>query len=285
MVADSRQIILQKLDLLCQRRLDRVIYAQPGLRPTEPHACHPCPRMSLVIAGAKHIAMSDGERAVDRRVPTGSGIFMPPQGWTMPRYDSPREIIGVVFNKDHTRFLWSDHDGRGGPVRAPNAWHHAPVSMRGAAAHLIQALCARARETRGGEPPESDALLLTALVRFARDELARAPVERTGQARATWQALREYVVEHHHRPITRESVAAEFRLHPNYVSTLFVEQGGEPFARFLIRLRMERAAELLRSGDAAVAEVGAACGYTDPGYFIKAFRKYHRTTPGRFARG
>jgi AraC-like DNA-binding protein len=170
-------------------------------------------------------------------------------------------------------------------VKAPNAWHHAPVTMRGAAAHLLQALCARARETRGSEADEIDVHLMGAILRLARDELARAPAERTGQARSTWQAMREYVVEHHHRPITRESVAAAFRLHPNYVSTLFVEQGGEPFARFLIRLRMERAADLLRSGDAPVAEVGAACGYTDPGYFIKAFRRFHRTTPGRFARG
>jgi two-component system response regulator YesN len=91
------------------------------------------------------------------------------------------------------------------------------------------------------------------------------------------------VRDNHHRPITRTSVAAAFKLHPNYVSTVFAEQGGESFAAFVARIRLERAAELLREGRMGVAEVGAACGYGDPGYFIKAFRRLHRTTPGRFA--
>ena len=48
---------------------------------------------------------------------------------------------------------------------------------------------------------------------------------------------------------------------------------------------MERAAELIGSGDLSVAEVGAACGHPDAGYFIKVFRRHHRTTPGEFRRG
>ncbi len=281
--AESRVVLLARFAGLLARPLERVIYAHPGHRPSEAHQCPAVPRMTFVTAGCKHIALGDGRRAIEVRVPAGSAIFMPPLGWTAPRYDSPREMVAVVFHRDHTRYLWSVHDARGGP-RAPDAWYHAPVTMRGAAAHLIQALCARSREMRGREPGETDARLLDVLVRMARDELELAPVERTGRARATWQALREYVVEHHHRAIDRNVVAESFGLHPNYVSTLFLEQGGETFARFLTRLRMERAAELLRAGGLGVSQVGKACGYADPGYFIKAFRRFHRTTPGAFAR-
>ena len=280
---DHRHVLLTKLQELLDAGIAEVRYAQPVSPPAGPYQSHAVPRMTVVTAGRKHIAYNDGERSLDEHLPARTAMFMPPLGWTQPRYDSPREIFGVVFNRDYTRYLWGHHDGKSLP-RAPDAYLHAPITMQGAAAHLLQALCVRAKEVRGRPSSETDRLLFLAMVRIALERLEHAPSERSGRARATWQSLREYVIEHFHRPISRDSTAAAFRLHPNYLSTLFVEQGGESFAHFLIRMRMERAAELLQSGTMSVAAVGAACGYQDPGYFIKAFRRFHRTTPGRFRR-
>jgi AraC-like DNA-binding protein len=279
---DPRTVLLARFDRVLASPPRGVLLAQPGPRPASPHAYHPAPRLSVCIAGTKHVVACDGQQPVDLRMRTGMAMFMPPFAWTMPQFDSAREIVGIVFNRDYTRFLWSRHDGRTLPVRGPDQWHHVPGTLAGAGAHLLQALCARARG-RGMEGDETDVLLFIALLRLAREELTRPVVERGGRARSTWQALCEHVRDNHHQPITRDTVASAFKLHPNYVSTLFSEQGGESFATFLARIRLERAAELLREGQLGVAEVGAACGYPDPGYFIKAFRKLHRTTPGRFA--
>jgi AraC-like DNA-binding protein len=280
---DHRAVLLDRFARALAAGIEQVIYPQTGALPAGFYQSHPGPRFSLITGGTKHIALNPGSGAADLHVPTRTALFMRPLAWTQPIYDTPREIIGVVFNKDHTRYLWSKHDGRSQP-HAPDAWHHAPIIMRGSAAHLLQALCERSHETLGGASGAADAQLLLALIHLAREELARSPIERTGRARATWQSLREYVHEHLHRQISRASTATAFGLHPNYLSTLFVEQGGESFAHFLCRIRMERAAELLRGGTMSVAAVGAACGYPDSGYFIKVFRRHHRTTPGDFRR-
>jgi AraC-like DNA-binding protein len=54
----------------------------------------------------------------------------------------------------------------------------------------------------------------------------------------------------------------------------------------LIRnLRLERAAELLRSKTGNVTEIAYSVGFSNPSYFAKAFREYFGVTPRAFASG
>ncbi len=280
---DHRQVLLAAFARVAARGIERMIYAQPGPPPAGSAHYLPVCRLTVVLGGIKHIQLSDGERMVDLRVHAGTALFMPPWAWTLPQPDSAREILGVVFHRGYTRYLWSRH-GAVASLRAPDAWHHAPVTPGAAAAHLLQALISRARTRRHHAPGEADVRLLQALVELAREELARAPIAAASQARATWEAVREYLLEHYHRPLSRAQTAAAFGLHPNYLSTLCAEQGGEPFVRLLAGVRMERAAELLRNGGLSVAAAGMACGYDQPAAFIRAFRRVHGRTPGQVRR-
>ena len=45
--------------------------------------------------------------------------------------------------------------------------------------------------------------------------------------------------------------------------------------------RIERACELLAKGDASVSDVAALCGFKDPAYFIKTFKRTLGTTPAK----
>ena len=56
--------------------------------------------------------------------------------------------------------------------------------------------------------------------------------------------------------------------------------GGTSFSRELQRVRMERAAQLLRVGSMPVQDVAAAVGYRQPAQFAKAFRRHHGTPVG-----
>jgi AraC family transcriptional regulator of adaptative response / methylphosphotriester-DNA alkyltransferase methyltransferase len=51
------------------------------------------------------------------------------------------------------------------------------------------------------------------------------------------------------------------------------------FRRELLRIRMTRAAELLRQGGMPVASVARAVGYRQPAQFSKAFRRHHGVPP------
>jgi AraC-like DNA-binding protein len=46
--------------------------------------------------------------------------------------------------------------------------------------------------------------------------------------------------------------------------------------------RMRRAASLLVSSGAAVTKVSHDCGFDDPNYFVKAFRKSYGASPTEF---
>lgn len=62
----------------------------------------------------------------------------------------------------------------------------------------------------------------------------------------------------------------------------FAEAGETSFRTCLQRIRMERAADLLRSGESPVNEVASAVGYRQPAQFAKAFRRHHGTPPSLF---
>lgn len=50
----------------------------------------------------------------------------------------------------------------------------------------------------------------------------------------------------------------------------------------LRRLRIQKAASLLLSGEARIGEIAEQCGFTDVSYFIKIFREQMGMSPGRY---
>ena len=59
----------------------------------------------------------------------------------------------------------------------------------------------------------------------------------------------------------------------------FAEAGETTFRSHLQRVRMARAAELLRDRDLPVNRVASAVGYRQPAQFAKAFRRHHGRPP------
>jgi AraC-like DNA-binding protein len=78
-----------------------------------------------------------------------------------------------------------------------------------------------------------------------------------------------------------ESVARRHRVSPRYVQRL-LEEHGETLSRQVLRLRLDRAAQLL--ADPArqrmrIHEIASVCGFTDLSYFNRSFRKRFGGTP------
>jgi AraC family transcriptional regulator of adaptative response / methylphosphotriester-DNA alkyltransferase methyltransferase len=64
----------------------------------------------------------------------------------------------------------------------------------------------------------------------------------------------------------------------------FAEAGETTFRSYLQRVRMARAAELLRDRDLPVNRVASAVGYRQPAQFAKAFRRHHGRPPSAYRR-
>ena len=63
---------------------------------------------------------------------------------------------------------------------------------------------------------------------------------------------------------------------------VFRSQTGMPPQAYLMRTRMEAAQELLSSSELGVARIAALCGFEDPLYFSRAFRKKTGLSPRAF---
>lgn len=75
------------------------------------------------------------------------------------------------------------------------------------------------------------------------------------------------------------SFAEQYHLHPNYLSTLFKQEAGEPFTSRLVRVRMDKAAELLRGSQMPLHEISEHVGYDDYFQFSKLFKKHKQLSP------
>ena len=62
----------------------------------------------------------------------------------------------------------------------------------------------------------------------------------------------------------------------------FAEAGETSYRAYVQKVRMDRAAELLRNPRTPVNAVASAVGYRQPAQFAKAFRRHHGAPPSSF---
>ncbi len=85
-----------------------------------------------------------------------------------------------------------------------------------------------------------------------------------------------------HQPLSVDLLARECALSPSRFAHLFREHTGTTPMRFVERLRVTRAQELLLSSDLPVKRVAAEVGFQDPLYFSHVFRRVVGRSPCRF---
>ncbi len=84
-----------------------------------------------------------------------------------------------------------------------------------------------------------------------------------------------------HRKLTLHDIAAQYHVHPNYLSQLFKQETGKSFTHFLIELRINKAIELLRE-DQPLYAISEQVGYDDYFHFCKLFKKHKGMTPSQY---
>ena len=99
------------------------------------------------------------------------------------------------------------------------------------------------------------------------------------------QAMKIIASEYQNDSLSLSSVSEQLHVNPNYLSANMKKYAGDTFINLLIRERMEHALQMLQqSGSVKIADVAAACGYTDQHYFSYCFKKYHGISPVKMRR-
>jgi Response regulator containing CheY-like receiver domain and AraC-type DNA-binding domain len=84
------------------------------------------------------------------------------------------------------------------------------------------------------------------------------------------------------KDVSLPAIADHVHLHPVYLSKIYKAETGEPLTEYVYRLRMEKAAFLLRTTSGKVFEIAEIVGYNNTAYFIRVFKKFFEVTPQEY---
>lgn len=89
-----------------------------------------------------------------------------------------------------------------------------------------------------------------------------------------------YLNENYASKISLDKIAKNMYLSPVYISKIFKEETGESPINYLIKIRLEKARDILISGDSgSIKHIANSVGYDDVYHFSKLFKKYYGISP------
>ncbi|MCU6794080.1 AraC family transcriptional regulator [Paenibacillus sp. WQ 127069] len=92
----------------------------------------------------------------------------------------------------------------------------------------------------------------------------------------------EFLHAHYNENITVSQLASFLGLDRKYISVLFKESVGIPPQQYLLRYRIDKAAELLERSSYSIGEVASSVGYKDSLLFSKMFKKMKGVSPKHY---
>lgn len=94
-----------------------------------------------------------------------------------------------------------------------------------------------------------------------------------------FDTILQYVHNNYANPdLSITALADMFFYNQKYLSALFIKNTGTRFSDYLNRLRIREAEQLVRK-DLPIGEIAKKCGFRDPFYFSKIFKKYTGHSP------
>ncbi|HIT07487.1 MAG TPA: AraC family transcriptional regulator [Candidatus Merdivicinus faecavium] len=135
-----------------------------------------------------------------------------------------------------------------------------------------------------GSAPGSEARMLGRLYLFLGELMEQLPAARTTTARQYVDKAAAYISRNFSRDITIAEVADFTGISESYLYRVFSAELGLAPAQFLMRYRVSEAAALLRGSSLTIGEVAASCGFRDPLYFSRVFRRIQGVSPREYAR-
>jgi AraC family L-rhamnose operon transcriptional activator RhaR/AraC family L-rhamnose operon regulatory protein RhaS len=136
--------------------------------------------------------------------------------------------------------------------------------------HLISEIRSELETQTAGYELLATALFLQ-LVGFLSRSYSREQTPHTGSLLRMGNVI-SFIEEHYDRPLRLETLAEMAHMSPRHLLRTFRDATGLTPIEYLLHRRIQKAADLLQTGDRNVTEVAFAVGFTDSNYFSRQFR-------------
>lgn len=92
-----------------------------------------------------------------------------------------------------------------------------------------------------------------------------------------------YLNENYEQKISLDQIAHNMYLSPVYISKIFKEETGESPINYLIKIRLEKAKDILEHSEGgSIKSIANEVGYDDVYHFSKLFKKYYGMSPQNY---
>lgn len=92
----------------------------------------------------------------------------------------------------------------------------------------------------------------------------------------------EFIHKNYNSKIALNDIAKLVSMNKSYFCRLFKKETGESYLDYLIKVRLEKAVELMVESDMRIADIAANVGYNDIFYFNNVFKDYFKESPGEY---
>jgi AraC-like DNA-binding protein len=97
---------------------------------------------------------------------------------------------------------------------------------------------------------------------------------------ATW--AHTYIRMNLDRPITASKTATALGYNVDYLGRIYRQAYGCTLTEAIHRRRIKKACEELLNGRLTISQIASNCGFSDPDYFRRIFKRHMQTTPGEY---
>ena len=97
--------------------------------------------------------------------------------------------------------------------------------------------------------------------------------------------VEKIILSRYQEVLTLESIAKQLNFTPNYLGTVFKSVKKYSVNRFLMKTRIDKAKDLLKTSNLTINDVAEQCGFSSLPYFHTTFKNETSLTPGDFRRG
>lgn len=236
------------------------------------------PRLEIPLRGCYENRIELGREVTTVRLKPGDALFAPPNCWNLPTWQQPVRLMSVLFGKKQLGISIVTSENPAKPRLVAEKFSM-PRPLTGPVPRILEAMT---ELVELGGPEAACADLARALIRClgAANHQPEAGDDRLH--RTLLEDVCVYLQGHYQYEVSRESVARQFSVSPNYLSRVFQTQGNMTFCSYLMHVRVDRAKYLLRTYDLKLDDVATRCGYHDTAYFCRVFKRLTRSTPAEF---
>lgn len=128
----------------------------------------------------------------------------------------------------------------------------------------------------------SDLLMLLMLNEVAQANIMKT--DETGTAALLAQRAQSYIKSHLDQLASTSTIAVELDCNPDYLGRVFKNVYGMTIIEAIHHARLRKARNLLIDSEMTIDQISHSCGFEDPGYFRRLFRRQEGMSPSSYRR-